>query len=81
LRSKVPPTSCSLTALIDTLIQLRQPQLSKKPDGGALSDALSEALPPLSPLGPQHEGFDCRRVEQSCRYSAKVAAARKKRAS
>jgi uncharacterized protein (TIGR02680 family) len=35
-------------ALMDTLIQLRQPQLSKKPDEGALSDALSEALPPLS---------------------------------
>jgi hypothetical protein len=35
-------------ALMDTLIQLRQPQLSKKPDEGALSNALSEALPPLS---------------------------------
>lgn len=34
-------------ALIDTLIQLRQPQLSKKPDELALSDALTEALPPL----------------------------------
>lgn len=34
-------------ALMDTLIQLRQPQLSKKPDEGALSNALSEALPPL----------------------------------
>ena len=36
-------------ALIDTLIQLRQPQLSKKPDESALSDALTEALPPLAP--------------------------------
>jgi hypothetical protein len=36
-------------ALMDTLIQLRQPQLSKKPDEAALSDALSEALPPLAP--------------------------------
>ncbi len=36
-------------ALMDTLIQLRQPQLSKKPDEGSLSDALTEALPPLSP--------------------------------
>jgi hypothetical protein len=35
------------SALMDTLIQLRQPQLSKKPDETALSDALSEALPPL----------------------------------
>lgn len=34
-------------ALIDTLIQLRQPQLSKKPDEELLSAALSEALPPI----------------------------------
>jgi hypothetical protein len=34
-------------ALIDTLIQLRQPQLSKKPDETALSHALTEALPAL----------------------------------
>jgi len=36
-------------ALMDTLIQLRQPQLSKKPDETALSNALTEALPPLAP--------------------------------
>ena len=36
-------------ALMDTLIQLRQPQLSRKPDEAALSDALTEALPPLAP--------------------------------
>jgi uncharacterized protein (TIGR02680 family) len=35
-------------ALVDTLIQLRQPQLSKKPDEASLSNALSEALPPMS---------------------------------
>lgn len=35
------------TALIDLLIQLRQPQLSKRPDEGALSAALTEALKPL----------------------------------
>lgn len=35
-------------ALMDTLIQLRQPQLSKKPDESALSAALTEALPPLA---------------------------------
>jgi uncharacterized protein (TIGR02680 family) len=35
-------------ALMDTLIQLRQPQLSKKPDEVGLSNALTEALPPLS---------------------------------
>ena len=33
--------------LIDLLIQLRQPQLSKRPDEKALSAALSEALAPL----------------------------------
>ncbi len=35
-------------ALMDTLIQLRQPQLSKRPDETALSNALTEALPPLA---------------------------------
>lgn len=35
------------TALMDTLVQLRQPQLSKKPDEASLSHALTEALPPL----------------------------------
>ncbi|MDQ2820826.1 MAG: TIGR02680 family protein [Pseudomonadota bacterium] len=34
-------------ALMDTLIQLRQPQLSRRPDESNLSSALSEALPPL----------------------------------
>lgn len=34
-------------ALMDTLIQLRQPQLSRKPDEAGLSHALTEALPPL----------------------------------
>lgn len=40
--------SIRYAALIDTLIQLRQPQLSKKPDEAALSNALSEALTPLA---------------------------------
>ena len=34
-------------ALIDTLIQLRQPQLSRKPDERLLSNALTESLAPL----------------------------------
>jgi uncharacterized protein (TIGR02680 family) len=34
-------------ALVDTLIQLRQPQLSKSPNEGRLSEALTQALPPL----------------------------------
>ncbi|MEV3923148.1 TIGR02680 family protein [Actinomadura coerulea] len=36
-------------ALVNLLIQLRQPQLSKKPDERLLSRALTEALPPLNP--------------------------------
>lgn len=36
-------------ALVDLLIQLRQPQLSRKLDEDKLSSALSEALPPLAP--------------------------------
>ncbi|MBB2909863.1 uncharacterized protein (TIGR02680 family) [Streptosporangium becharense] len=36
-------------ALVNLLIQLRQPQLSKRPDERMLSRALTEALPPLSP--------------------------------
>ena len=36
-------------ALVGLLIQLRQPQLSKKPDEKLLSKALTEALPPLDP--------------------------------
>ncbi|EIC21986.1 TIGR02680 family protein [Thiorhodovibrio frisius] len=34
-------------ALLNLLIQLRQPQLSKRPDEKAMSSALTEALPPL----------------------------------
>lgn len=34
-------------ALVSLLIQLRQPQLSKRPDERTLSQALTEALPPL----------------------------------
>ena len=36
-------------ALVNLLIQLRQPQLSKRPDEKLLSRALTEALPPLTP--------------------------------
>lgn len=35
------------TALVNLLVQLRQPQLSKRPSEKALSDALTESLPPL----------------------------------
>jgi uncharacterized protein (TIGR02680 family) len=36
-------------SLVNLLIQLRQPQLSKRPDERLLSKALTEALPPLGP--------------------------------
>jgi uncharacterized protein (TIGR02680 family) len=36
-------------ALVDLLVQLRRPQLSRQLDESLLSDALSEALPPLPP--------------------------------
>jgi uncharacterized protein (TIGR02680 family) len=47
-------------ALMDTLIQLRQPQLSKHPNEGNLSTALTEALPPLRDelLGPVAEAMN-----------------------
>src|SRR5258707_13601815 len=35
-------------ALVDLLIELRQPQLARQVDGGRLSNALSNALPPVS---------------------------------
>ncbi|MFI5664078.1 TIGR02680 family protein [Streptomyces sp. NPDC051684] len=36
------------TALVDLLVQLRQPQLSKRPNEAALSRALTEALSPMN---------------------------------
>lgn len=39
--------SARYSALIDLLIRIRAPQLSKRPNERALSDALTEALPPL----------------------------------
>ncbi len=46
-------------ALLNLLIQLRQPQLSRTLNEQRLSDALSQALPPLSPavLGDVAEAF------------------------
>ncbi|MFL6055804.1 MAG: TIGR02680 family protein [Actinoallomurus sp.] len=46
-------------ALVNLLIQLRAPQLSKKPDERLMSRALTEALPPLSPtlIGTVAEAF------------------------
>jgi uncharacterized protein (TIGR02680 family) len=46
-------------ALVDLLIQLRQPQLSRQLDERRLSAALSEALPPVAPgiIGDVAESF------------------------
>ena len=46
-------------ALVNLLIQLRQPQLSKRPDEKLLSKALTEALPPLEEamIGEVAEAF------------------------
>ncbi|QKV94088.1 TIGR02680 family protein [Streptomyces sp. NA02950] len=46
-------------ALVNLLIQLRQPQLSKRPDEKLLSKALTESLPPLDPvlIGEVAEAF------------------------
>jgi len=46
-------------ALLSLLLQLRQPQLSRRPDERALSRALTEALPPLDAgvLGEVAEAF------------------------
>ncbi|GAA1994931.1 TIGR02680 family protein [Catenulispora subtropica] len=51
--------SARYEALVNLLIQLRQPQLSKKPDEKLLSKALTEALPPLadSLIGEIAEAF------------------------
>lgn len=46
--SLAPLVQAEPDGLMDTLIQLRQPQLSKKPDEASLSAAPTEALPPLS---------------------------------
>ncbi|MFW7267016.1 TIGR02680 family protein [Gluconacetobacter sp. Hr-1-5] len=67
-------------ALMDTLIQLRQPQLSKKPDESGLSHALSESLPPLPSelLGDVAEALnqleeDRNRLEETRRLEQVVA--------
>ncbi|QIK07396.1 TIGR02680 family protein [Streptomyces sp. ID38640] len=46
-------------ALVNLLIQLRQPQLSKRPDEKLLSRALTDSLPPLDPalIGEIAEAF------------------------
>jgi uncharacterized protein (TIGR02680 family) len=51
-------------ALVRLLVQLRQPQLSKRPDERALSRALTEALPPLDQAVVDHVAQAMRALEQ-----------------
>jgi uncharacterized protein (TIGR02680 family) len=67
-------------SLINLLIQLRQPQLSKKPDEKLLSRALTEALPPLSPglvttVAEAFRGLDEERDALRALEEARTAAA------
>jgi uncharacterized protein (TIGR02680 family) len=61
-------------ALMDTLIQLRQPQLSKKPNEDNLSNALTEALPPLADdlLGDVAEAMN--QLEEHAQQLSELAA-------
>ncbi|WP_414939586.1 TIGR02680 family protein [Amycolatopsis sp. cmx-11-51] len=66
-------------ALVNLLIQLRQPQLSKKPDEKLLSRALTEALPPLDPalvttVAEAFRGLDEERETLRALAEAKTAA-------
>jgi uncharacterized protein (TIGR02680 family) len=66
-------------ALVGLLIQLRQPQLSKKPDERLLSHALTEALPPLdaalvSDVAEAFRGLDDERLALRALTEASEAA-------
>ncbi|MFI5754754.1 TIGR02680 family protein [Streptomyces sp. NPDC051569] len=66
-------------ALVDLLIQLRQPQLSKRPNEAALSRALSEALPPMdqaviADVAEAFRSLDEEKEELSAASSAERAA-------
>jgi uncharacterized protein (TIGR02680 family) len=66
-------------ALVNLLIQLRQPQLSKKPDEKLLSRALTTALPPLdatlvTTVANAFRGLDEERAQLSALAEARIAA-------
>jgi uncharacterized protein (TIGR02680 family) len=66
-------------ALVNLLIQVRQPQLSKKPDETLMSRALSEALPPLGPalvatVADAFRGLDTERDALRALEEARTAA-------
>lgn len=62
-------------ALLNLLVQLRQPQLSRKFDEELVSNALSDALPPLSPLiiGEVAEAFRNLQTEEDALSYVKAA--------
>lgn len=68
-------------ALLDLLLQLRQPQLSKRPDESRLSGALTEALPPLEPgvladVADAYRNLDAEREETEALEQAQQAVTR-----
>ncbi len=64
-------------ALVNTLIQLRQPQLSKMPDEGRLSNALSESLTPLDRGALQDVADAMGQLEELRRELEEIQAMRK----
>ncbi|QHC24689.1 TIGR02680 family protein [Streptomyces sp. GS7] len=67
-------------ALVDLLVQLRQPQLSKRPNEGALSRALTEALPPvdqavIADVAEAFRSLDEEKAELAAASAAERAAA------
>jgi len=65
-------------ALLDLLLQLRQPQLSKRPDEARLSGALTEALPPVEPgvladVADAYRALDAEREETQSLEQAQQA--------
>lgn len=69
-------------ALVDLLIQLRQPQMSKRPDEATLDAALTRALPPLDPsvlaadIAESFRGLESERDELAPLADARQAAER-----
>ena len=64
-------------ALVDTLIQLRQPQLSKNPDEGRLSEALTHALRPLDRAALEDVAEAMNELDDIRRDLAEIEALRK----
>ena len=64
-------------ALVDTLIQLRQPQLSKSPDEDRLSEALTQSLRPLNRAAVEDVAEAMGELDDIRRGLAEVEAMRK----